>query len=311
VSGQRRTGAKAGPTLVVANADALTVSGVVHQTAGILAAAGVPAGEALEQAREIVAALLDVGRHWPVAHPGDPADPLLLARAAAAARRLGRGMPFAYAVGWASFRGLTLEVDPRVLIPRPETELLVELVLDETRSAPGGTAIDVGTGSGAIALALAQEGAFDRVIGTDVSDDALAVARHNAAARAGICRTAVEFRPGSLLTPVRDVRARAIVSNPPYIAFDEAQALPASVRDWEPVPALLSGDQGLTHTRALVRAAGARLEAGGVFALEVDARRAALVAEMVSADSVFADVSVRLDLAGRERFVLARRREWP
>ncbi len=119
----------------------------------------------------------------------------------------------------------------------------------------------------------------------------------------------MEFRQGSLLRPVGEVRARAIVSNPPYIAFEETAALPPSVRDWEPVTALLSGENGLAATRELVRGAAARLEAGGVLALEVDGRRASLVAEMVSAEAAFADVSVRFDLAGRERFVLARRRE--
>ncbi len=260
-------------------------------------------------AREIVAALLDVGRHWTVLHGDERADPTLLARAVQSAQRLARGMPFQYAVERASFRRLTLAVDERVLIPRPETELLVELVLEATSSGRGGTAVDVGTGSGAIALALAQEGRFDRVIGIDVSNDALAVATQNAGALAGVITTPVEFRLGSLLGPVAGLRARAIVSNPPYIAFEEAAALPASVRDWEPVTALLSGENGLAATRELVRGAAARLEGGGVLALEVDARRASLVAEMVAADAAFADVSVRFDLAGRERFVLARRRE--
>ncbi|OYV63911.1 MAG: hypothetical protein B7Z72_14070, partial [Gemmatimonadetes bacterium 21-71-4] len=139
---------------------------------------------------------------------------------------------------------------------------------------------------------------------------ALAVARFNAEALAPRLRAAVDLRQGSLLGPLGTGRVRAIVSNPPYIAFDEAAALPASVRDWEPVTALLSADQGLAVTRALVRAASARLEGRGLLALEVDARRASLVAELVAADAAFADVSVRFDLAGRERFVLARRREW-
>ena len=287
---------------------ALTVGAVVQQVADGCAAPSPAAATA--QAREIVGALLDVGRHWPALHADAPVDAMLLARALEAAHRLKRGMPFAYAVRRAAFRSLMLEVDERVLIPRPETEMLVELVLDATRATRGGLAIDVGTGSGAIALALAQEGTFDRVIGVDVSLDALDVARHNAIALAQGLRAAAEFRHGSLLRPLAGVRARAIVSNPPYIAYDEVRALPASVRDWEPVAALLSPDHGLAVTRALVGGAASRLESGGVLALEVDAGRASLVAEMVSADTAFADVSVRFDLAGRERFVVARRREW-
>ena len=304
----RRPGApRAGVTPLAVDAAGLTVGAVVRRTAEALVRAGAP--NAAMAAREIVAALLDVGRHWTLLHGHEPADLLLLARATQAAQRLAVGMPFQYAVGRASFRRLTLEVDPRVLIPRPETELLVEFVLELTRDASGGVAIDVGTGSGAIALALAQEGTFARVIGTDVSADALAVARYNASALAAAIPTPVEFLQGSLLRPVPDLRARAIVSNPPYIAFEETAALPPSVRDWEPVTALLSGENGLAATRELVRGAASRLEAGGVLALEVDGRRASLVTEMVSAEAAFADVSVRFDLAGRERFVLARRRE--
>ena len=291
----------------VQDAAELTVDQVVRRTADELWRAGY--ANAIPGAREIVAALLDVGRHRTTLHGNEHADVLLLNRAVQSAERLARGMPFQYAVGRASFRRLTLHVDPRVLIPRPETEQLVEFVLELTRDARGGTAVDVGTGSGAIALALAQEGTFDRVIGIDVSADALAVAQGNATALAAGIATPVEFRQGSLLGPVADVRARAIVSNPPYIAFEETAGLPASVRDWEPMTALLSGENGLAMTRALVREAAARLEGGGVLALEVDARRASLVAELVATDTTFTDVSVRFDLAGRERFVLARRLE--
>ncbi len=297
------------PGLVrVSGLDSLTVGAVVQHVADGFAERGPAAATGV--AREIVGALLDVGRHWPALHAGDRADGMLLARALEAAQRLSQGMPFAYAVRRAAFRSLMLEVDERVLIPRPETEMLVELVLDATRAARGGLAIDVGTGSGAIALALAQEGTFDRVIGVDVSLDALDVARYNAAALAQGLHSPVEFRHGSLLRPLAGLRARAIVSNPPYIAYEEAAALAPAVRDWEPATALLSPESGLAVTRALVGGAASQLESGGVLALEVDARRASLVAEMVSADTAFADVSVRFDLTGRERFVLARRREW-
>jgi release factor glutamine methyltransferase len=221
-------------------------------------------------------------------------------------------MPFAYAVGRASFRHLTLDVDERVLIPRQETEVLVDEVLAAVRAlglGDGGVAVDVGTGSGAIALALACEGRFERVVATDVSTDALDVARANAAhARRAMCAP-VEFRQGSLLAPLRDpaspVRARAVVSNPPYIAFAEADALPPSVRDWEPALALFAGDGGMAAIAALVREAAPVLEPGGLLAMEVDARRASTAAELVASDGRYAGVTVRLDLAGRERFVLA------
>ena len=120
-------------------------------------------------------------------------------------------------------------------------------------------------------------------------------------------RASVDLVHGSLLGPVLDVRCRVVVSNPPYIALSEAESLPATVRNWEPAAALFSGGDGLSATARLVRQAAAVLEPDGLFAIEVDARRASLAAELVASERRFHDVRVELDLAGRERFVLARR----
>lgn len=279
-----------------------TVASLVAEVAARL----VRKDDAVGEARDLVAALLDAPRHWPALHADDPVDAAVRARALDAASRRVVGAPLAYAVGRASFRALTLSVDERVLIPRPETELLVDLVLARRST---GIAVDVGTGSGAIAIALATEGRYDRVLATDVSKDALDVARANVEA----CRAGVELLEGHLLaaldssvTPVAQVSV--VVSNPPYIAFDEAAQLPASVRDWEPAVALYSPGDGLALTGQLVRQAAARLEPGGLLALEVDARRASLAAELVSRDDRWEHVNVHLDLAGRERFVLATRK---
>ena len=209
-------------------------------------------------------------------------------------------------MGRAPFRHLTLDVDERVLIPRQETELLPDIVVEWLGEA-GGIVVDVGTGSGAIALAMASEWTFARVVATDVSLDALAVARRNARLLGRALRSPVEFRHGAGLQPVLDCRVRAVVSNPPYIAFGEMEALPSSVRDWEPAVALCCSGNGLDVTTAIVRDAAAILDPGGVLALEVDARRAALVAECLAADGRYRDVTVQLDLTGRERFVVARR----
>ena len=257
-------------------------------------------------AHDIIAALLDVPRFWPAANGADAIDDTVCHSARVAAARLRDGAPFAYAVRRAAFRHLTLDVDERVLIPRPETEGLVEEVL-RLSAGMGGCAIDIGTGSGAIALALASEGTFDSVIATDVSLDALAVARQNGTRLAGALRSPVEFRHGSLLAPVLDVTAAVIVSNPPYIAYHEAAELPASVRDWEPALALLSGADGMLATNAIIRGAAERLEKGGILALEVDARRASLAAESLAVDPRYCEIAVRLDMAGRERFVIALR----
>ena len=285
---------------------ASTVHSIVEALTGILAAAGIE--DPRRNAADIIAALLEVPRSWPMVNHDVTLDVETVNAAHNAARKLGQGAPFAYAVGSAPFRHLNLAVDERVLIPRPETEVLVGEILDRMKSrASWGTAIDIGTGSGAIALSLASEGKFERVIATDASIDALNVARTNAARARGVLRSAVEFRHGSLLAPVSGVKATVIVSNPPYVAFAEAPALPACVRDWEPPISLFGGHDGLSVTAGIVRDSAGLLERGGILALEVDERRASLVAELMMQRGAYENVGVRLDLAGRERFVFATR----
>ena len=285
-----------------------TVGALVASMAAVLSTVLAP-DDALREARELLAAVHDMPRHWPTLEQATPVSADEWGRALHAAERRASGAPLQYAAGRASFRYLTLDVDERVLIPRPETELLIDIVLDALRDEPGGIAVDVGTGSGAIALALANEARFDRVIGTDVSLDALAVARANATRCAKVLRASVELRAGSLLGPVPERPLRAVVSNPPYIAWEERDALPASVRDWEPTVALFSGSDGMAATARLVREAARSLGARGLLAIEVDMRRASLVAELVATAGAYTEVRVQLDLTGRERFVVARRRE--
>jgi release factor glutamine methyltransferase len=263
--------------------------------------------DALREARELLATLHDMPRHWPSVEQGHAIGDAERVRALRAAVRRAKGAPMQYAAGQAAFRHLTLDVDERVLIPRPETERLVDLVLERLRSTPGGILVDVGTGSGAIALALASEGQAEKVIGTDVSLDALEVARANVVRCGPVLRSPVELRAGSLLGAVHERPLRAVISNPPYISWDERETLPSSVRDWEPSVALFSGADGMATTARLVRDAGAALEDGGLLALEVDVRRASLVAELVATDGAYEQVQVVLDLTGRERFVVARR----
>lgn len=286
-------------------AGATTVGSLVGELTGVLAEAEIE--RAGDEARDIVAALVDQPRFWPALNRSVMLDEATCRQARRAAERRTTGAPFAYCVGRAAFRHLTLDVDERVLVPRQETEQLVEIVLRESAGDAGGTAIDVGTGSGAIAFALASEGRFDRVVATDLSLDALAVARRNLVMLGAALRAPVELRHGAQLAPVRELRASVVVSNPPYVAHDEAAALPRVVRDWEPALALFSGDGGLATTHAIVREAASVLEPGGLLALEVDCRRASLVAELAASDGRYERIAVHLDLAGRERFVLARR----
>ena len=279
----------------------LSVAGAIERMTAILCSR--------DEARELLALLHDKPRFWPSTAAEEMLSPAEVETAIAAAERRARGMPFQYAARRAAFRHLTLAVDERVLIPRPETERLVDIVLDGTLGKNGGVAVDVGTGSGAIAIALASEGSFEKVIGTDVSLDALAVARENASRHADGAKTPVELRHGSLLGPVTERSLAAVVSNPPYISFDEAAELPSSVRDWEPSVALFAADNGMAAIARLVYEAASQLAPGALLALEVDSRRAGLAAEIATLNGSYVDVRILLDLTGRERFVVARRRE--
>jgi release factor glutamine methyltransferase len=258
---------------------------------------------ARREARVLTAAVLERSAGEIARRIEEPVSDRERARVLDAVVRRERGEPLAYAVGTAPFRHLLLQVDARVLIPRPETECVVEEALRATTATPGGIAVDIGTGSGAIALALATEGGFDRVIATDVSADALQVARDNAAAIRP--RVPVEFRQGADLAPLDGVRARVIVSNPPYIAYEEAVALPASVRDWEPSTALFAADGGMARYDVLLAESQRFLEPGGFLVLEVDSRRAGETASRASGLG-WVDIRLVRDLAGRERVLVAR-----
>jgi release factor glutamine methyltransferase len=210
-----------------------------------------------------------------------------------------------YIDGTAAFRDLVLKVDPRVLIPRPETERLVQEVLDWTAGRQGLQGLDLGTGSGAIALALATEGPFARVVATDLRDDTLAAARANHEAAAP--SAPVQFRAGDLFEPVRGEAFDVVVSNPPYIGEEERLALDPEVVDWEPRAALFAGVGGLDVIRPLVAQAPGHLRPGGLLALEIGAGQGGAVARLMDETGAFTPARVKPDLAGRDRFVLAER----
>jgi release factor glutamine methyltransferase len=170
-----------------------------------------------------------------------------------------------------------------------------------SQSAP--TILEIGTGSGAIALSLARE-AGARVVATDLSRDALAVASANAR-RLGL-ESGIEFRTGDLWQPVHPgERFDVIVSNPPYVAEADAHVLQPEVREWEPGVALYGGRDGLRVIEPLVSGAASRLRPGGLLALEVGADQAQAVAGLLAQSDAFTHIRVQLDLAGRERVVLA------
>jgi release factor glutamine methyltransferase len=223
-------------------------------------------------------------------------------------RRRAEREPLQYILGRAAFRELELTVDPRVLVPRPETEILVEEVLAwaAAQHRDDLTAVDLGTGSGAIALSLLHEGPFAHVVATDASEDALVVAALNA--RSTGIEERLELRRGSLFEPLGEgERFDALVSNPPYVAEAEAPGLEPEVGVWEPAQALFGGADGLRVLRAIAEGAGPYLQPGGLLALEVGAGQAGVVVTAVEGVGEYDDVSVRRDLAGRQRVVLARR----
>jgi len=244
----------------------------------------------------LLADAMGVDRAVIVSDPGRGLEPAQARRFQEHARRRVQREPVAYILGMKGFRTIDLLVDPRVLIPRPETEHLVEAALDLPR---GARVADVGTGSGAVALALKAERPDLDVIATDASADALVVARANAQ-RLGLEVTLLE---GDLLEPV-DGPLDAVLSNPPYVADADRSTLAPDITRHEPALALYAGADGLSLIRRLVPAAAAA--GAALLALEVGFGQAEAVAAIVQ-EAGFADTEAIADLAGIERVVVGRR----
>ncbi len=223
--------------------------------------------------------------------------------------RRAKGEPLQYILGVAEFYGRQFVVNPHVLIPRPETEILVETAIDSLTKADAADAAplvaDIGTGSGCIALTIAAEIAAARVVATDLSADALSVARANADSMDLASR--VEFRAGDMLEPLAGQRVDAIVSNPPYVADSDREKLQIEVRDHEPEAALYAGPDGLHATRRLIDASPAHLEPGGFVALEVGLGHSDAVRALWRERAPDWVVTTVRDLAGVERIVVASR----
>lgn len=216
-------------------------------------------------------------------------------------RRLQRE-PLQYILGETEFRRIRLHVDRRVLIPRPETEVLVGKVLEWAGGRADLSAIDIGTGSGAIAISLAVEGRFERIVATDVSADALDVARANAQQCGAADR--IEFRHGALWGEGDTARFDVVVSNPPYIAESERASLQPEVRDWEPQGALFAGPDGLAVVEAIIDGAPRHLNESGLLALEIGESQSAAVRARLE-ERGYSEARIAQDLTGRPRIALA------
>jgi release factor glutamine methyltransferase len=227
------------------------------------------------------------------------------------ARRIDRE-PVAYIVGHREFWGLEFEVTRDVLIPRPETELIVEEALALDRDASLGVSlgaspviVDVGTGSGCLAVALAHELPRARVIAIDVSTVALHVAKRNAD-RHGV-NARITWHAGSLLEPIGG-KVDLIVSNPPYVPLGDAETLPPDVREYEPAVALFSGGDGLATIRALVKQAADRVRNDGWLIFEFGFGQAAAIREIIAAANAWHLEKLREDLQGLPRTAVLRRK---
>ncbi|MDE2121409.1 MAG: peptide chain release factor N(5)-glutamine methyltransferase [Betaproteobacteria bacterium] len=264
-------------------------------------------GDALALLRE----LAGLSHAAVLAHPEAELDEPALQALRAAQARLGGGEPLAYVLGWREFWGLRLRVGPQVLVPRPETELLVEFALRHLPARAAADVLDLGTGSGAIAIALAHERPHVRVQGVDASAEALALARDNAqrllpAQRPG---GALRWHLGDWMHALPDAQAcfDLILSNPPYVAEHDPHL--AALR-FEPQLALVggrAGPDGLGDIRELVAQAAPRLRTGGWLALEHGYDQAAAVRELLRAAGLGEVHSLR-DLAGIERVTAGRAR---
>jgi len=218
--------------------------------------------------------------------------------------------PLQYILGTAPFRNLTLRVDRRVLVPRPETEYMLEVLQEVVTEAghprgPWMGALDLGTGSGALAIAMAEEGLAKGVVAVDCSAEALSLAMENAETLGFLGQ--VDFRLGDLFEPVHDDRFELVLSNPPYLPDGEWAETQPEVRDWEPSIALKGGADGMDVLRRLISRVASHVEVGGWLGLEMASDQTRCVAGLLGNEGNFGSVSVRNDLTGRSRYVFAQR----
>jgi release factor glutamine methyltransferase len=260
------------------------------------------------EARRIVEQVSGYGGAELMMHLDERASDRALLRSAQMVARRRTGEPLQYTIGGWGFRRLDLYLDRRVLIPRPETEQVVEVACDELRrlSVAAPNVVDLGTGSGAIALSVALEVPGAQVWATDVSADALAVARANLAGLGGRAAPRVRLLEGSWFGALPEAlrgQVQLLVANPPYLADNEE--LPAEVADWEPPVALRAGATGLEAIEVIVAGAPAWLARPGVLVVEIAPHQAERAGAFARAAG-FDDVDVRADLRGRPRALVGR-----
>ena len=278
-----------------------TVRDAVALAESALDAAGV--GESVADARLLVAHALGASPTWVFTHEPDALPSDAWPRIAALVERRSRREPLQHLLGLQEFWSLRLAVSPRALIPRPETEVLVEAALAALRGVASPRIADIGTGTGALAVALASEIPSARIVAVDASEEALDLAARNV--RELGFEDRIELRLGDLVEPLRgSAPFDAMVANLPYVTEAEWEALEPEVRDFEPRLALVGGPDGLDLVRELIAGAPAVLATDGWLGLEIGAGQADAVRDLLAA---WRDVEIRQDFAGIERVVSARR----
>jgi release factor glutamine methyltransferase len=267
-------------------------------------AAGPHPGRARRDAEMLLLHHIGRNRAWLMAHGEEEFGGCGAIGYAALLERRWRGEPIQYIIGEAEFYGLPFRVTPDVLIPRPETEHSVEKAIALCREVETPRIIDVGTGSGAIAVALAHQLPHAQVTATDISAEALAIARENAA-RNGVAKR-IRFLPGDLLAPVTGERFDVVASNPPYVSSGDRDTLDVEVRDYEPEPALFAGPDGLAIYRRLIPQAAEVLIPGGHIVLEIGYGQRDAISALLTAGG-FEDVEFVPDLQGIARVAVGQR----
>lgn len=278
-----------------------TVEGIARE----LSEHGIEASR--HEAERLVAAALGVPRRELTTEAGERLDPDEAREVARAVARRVTREPLQHIEGTTEFRELVLVSDRRALVPRPETEELVDLVAGRVDNQPVARALDVGVGSGALALSLLVERIADRVVGIDVSADALEQARENAAREGVEDRLELRRCGPDIWDAVREEPAfDLLVSNPPYIASEDLEGLEPEVRDHDPRSALDGGSDGLDVIRRLVAGAPGALRPGGRLFMEIGAGQGEAVRGLLEDAGPFSEIAIEPDLSGRPRFARAR-----
>ena len=292
-------------SLISAGNNAMIVRDILNESTKSLAAADIPSARL--DAEVLLSFCLGCDRLEFYKNPGMTiSDTQLAAFRNLIARRL-QWEPVAYITGRKEFWSFSLEVNSSVLIPRPDTEIIVEEALDIYRNFTSLPVriLDIGTGSGAIALALALEIAGAEVVATDISMAALNLAQKNAAALG--LQDKIDFRQGNLFEPV-DGLFDIIVSNPPYIAANDYEDLPASVRAFEPREALFAGVSGLKFYEKLIYSADGFLQKNGWLLLEIGAKQESGIRGIIEGSGFYESIEMRRDYAGLPRVIRSRRK---